>query len=214
MKVVVFLEIFKNLKMRPVALLHGRGFCRSLQFVLICDIIICKSFKHEICEKDDGMIYFTKDTIREFKKKFFYLETANGEKALIYKSDKGKAQEALKNEKYTLKFSMYSMLDEKRTGDDVYLLGVNNKQMLMDKILKIFEKEPLNMVYIKIGSDWHILFLSDADTQKEHYKNLNEKQYSWPCVIADEEFSKMLKPRLKPERELLNILNELTKIER
>lgn len=160
------------------------------------------------------MICFTKDAIREFKKKFFYLETANGEKALIYKSDKGKAQEALKNEKYTLKFSMYSMLDEKRTGDDVYLLGVNNKQMLMDKILKIFEKEPLNMVYIKIGSDWHILFLSDADTQKEHYKNLNEKQYSWPCVIADEEFSKMLKPRLKPERELLNILNELTKIER
>ena len=84
----------------------------------------------------------------------------------------------------------------------------------MDKILKIFEKEPLNMIYIKIGSDWHILFLSDADTQKEHYKNLNEKQYRWPCVIADEEFSKMLKPRLKPERELLNILNELTKIER
>lgn len=160
------------------------------------------------------MIYFTKDAIREFKKKFFYLETANGEKAIVYKANKSKAQEALKNEKYVLKFSLYSMLDEKRTEDDIYLLGFNNKKMLMDKILKIFEKEPLNMIYIKIGSDWHILFLSDADIQKEPYKNLNEEQCSWPCVIADEEFSKMLKPRLKPERELLNILNELTKIER
>lgn len=200
--------------MRPVALSHGRGFCRSLQFVLICDIIICMFFKYEICGKDDGMIYFTKDAIREFKKKFFYLETANGEKAIVYKANKSKAQEALKNEKYVLKFSLYSMLDEKRTEDDIYLLGFNNKKMLMDKILKIFEKEPLNMIYIKIASDWHILFLSDADIQKEPYKNLNEEQCSWPCVIADEEFSKMLKPRLKPERELLNILNELTKIER
>ena len=200
--------------MRLVALSHGRGFCRSLQFVLICDIIICKFFKHEICEKDDGMIYFTKDTIREFKKKFFYLKTANGEKALIYKSDKEKAQEALKNEKYTLKFSLYSMLDEKRTENDVYLLGVNNNKMLMMKILKILGKEPLNMIYVKIGSDWHILFLSDDDTQKGPYKDLNEKQCSWLCLIADEEFSKMLKPRLKLERELLNILDELVKIEK
>ena len=160
------------------------------------------------------MIYFTKDAIRKFKKKFFYLETANGEKALIYKSDKGKAQEALKNEKYALKFSLYSMLDEDKLENDIYLLGVNNKKMLMDKILKIFEKEPLNMVYIKIGSDWHILFLSDDDTQKVPYKDLNEEQYSWPCVIAGEEFSKMLKPRLKPERELSNILDELIKIEK
>ena len=200
--------------MRPVALSHGRGFYRRLQFVLICDIIICKFFKHEICGKDNGMIYFTKDAIREFKKKFFYLETANGEKALIYKSDKGKAQEALKNEKYTLKFSLYSMLDEDKLENDIYLLGVNNKKMLMNKILKIFEKEPLNMIYIKIGSDWHILFLSDDDTQKEPYKDLNEEQCSWPCVIADEEFSKMLKQKLKPERELLNILDELVKIEK
>ena len=160
------------------------------------------------------MIYFTKDAIREFKKKFFYLETANGEKALIYKSDKGKAQEALKNEKYTLKFSLYTMLDEDKLENDIYLLGVNNKKMLMNKILKIFEKEPLNMIYIKIGSDWHILFLSDDDTQKEPYKDLNEEQCSWPCVIADEEFSKMLKQKLKPERELLNILDELVKIEK
>ena len=70
------------------------------------------------------------------------------------------------------------------------------------------------MIYIKIGSDWHILFLSDDDTQKVPYKDLNEEQYSWPCVIADEEFSKMLKPRLKLERELLNILDELVKIEK
>ena len=96
-------------------------------------------FKYEICGKDDGMIYFTKDAIREFKKKFFYLETANGEKAIVYKANKSKAQEALKNEKYVLKFSLYSMLDEKRTEDDIYLLGFNNKKMLMDKILKIFE---------------------------------------------------------------------------
>ena len=173
-----------------------------------------KFFKYEICGKDDGMIYFTKDAIREFKKKFFYLETANGEKALIYKSDKRKAQEALRNEKYTLRFSLYSMLDEDKLENDIYLLGVNNKKMLMTKILKILGQEPLNMIYIKIGSDWHILFLSDDDTQKVPYKDLNEEQYSWPCVIADEEFSKMLKPRLKLERELLNILDELVKIEK
>ena len=160
------------------------------------------------------MIYFTKDAIREFKKKFFYLETANGEKAIVYKANKSKAQEALKNEKYALKFSLYSMLDEDKLENDIYVLGVNNKKMLMTKILKILGKEPLNMIYVKIGSDWHILFLSDDDTQKVPYKDLNEEQYSWPCVIADEEFSKMLKPRLKLERELLNILDELVKIEK
>lgn len=80
MKVVVLLGIFKNSKMRLVALSHGRGFCRSLQFVLICDIIIRKFFKHEICEKDDGMIYFTKDAIREFKKKFFLFENCKWRK--------------------------------------------------------------------------------------------------------------------------------------
>ena len=153
------------------------------------------------------MIYFTKDAIREFKKKFFYLETANGEKAIVYKANKSKAQEALK-------FSLYSMLDEDKLENDIYVLGVNNKKMLMTKILKILGKEPLNMIYVKIGSDWHILFLSDDDTQKVPYKDLNEEQYSWPCVIADEEFSKMLKPRLKLERELLNILDELVKIEK
>ena len=60
------------------------------------------------------------------KRNFFYLKTANGEKALIYKSDKGKAQEALRNEKYTLRFSLYSMLDEDKLENDIYLLGVNN----------------------------------------------------------------------------------------
>ena len=67
------------------------------------------------------------------------------------------------------------------------------------------------LIYVKIGSDWHILFLSDDDTQKGPYKDLNEEQCSWLCVIADEEFSKMLKQKLKSERELLNILNELKK---
>ena len=86
--------------------------------------------------------------------------------------------------------------------------------MLMDKILKIFEKEPLNMIYIKIGSDWHILFLSDADTQNDCYKKPNLELCSWPCVIAGDDFSKMLKQKLKPERELLNILDELVKIEK
>ena len=99
-------------------------------------------FKYEICGKDNGMIYFTKDAIREFKKKFFYLETANGEKAIVYKANKSKAQEALK-------FSLYSMLDEDKLENDIYVLGVNNKKMLMTKILKILGKEPLNMIYVK-----------------------------------------------------------------
>ena len=80
------------------------------------------------------------------KRNFFYLKTANGEKALIYKSDKEKAQEALKNEKYTLKFSLYSMLDEKRTENDVYLLGVNNKKMFMMKISGSAQKIHLNKI--------------------------------------------------------------------
>ncbi len=42
------------------------------------------------------MIYFTKDALRIMKKKFFYLELSDGSKAILYKRDKSKAQEALK----------------------------------------------------------------------------------------------------------------------
>ena len=59
------------------------------------------------------MIYFTKDALRTVKKKFFYLELADGSKAAVYKQDRSKAQKALKKEKYKLKFSFYSMLDKK-----------------------------------------------------------------------------------------------------
>lgn len=157
------------------------------------------------------MIYFTESALRIIKQKFFYLELADGSKSIIYKQDKSKAEEALKKEKYALKFSLYSMLDEK---NDVYLLGVQNKQMLMDKILKILSQEPLNVIYINAESNWNILFLSDADTQNNCYKNPNPELYSWPCVIADENLSRTLKPQLKPERELVKILGELIKLEK
>lgn len=160
------------------------------------------------------MIYFTKDALRTVKKKFFYLELADGSKALVYKQDKIKAQEALKKEKYKLKFSFYSMLDKKNMGNDVYLLGVGNKQNLMEKILKILDRESLNIIYIKISSNWHVLFLSDDDTKKDIYKNPDPELYSWPCIVAAEEFSRKLKQKLKPERELSNILSELTKLEK
>ena len=88
------------------------------------------------------MIYFTKDALRIIKQKFFYLELADGSKAIVYKQDKGKAQEALKKEKYKLKFSFYSMLDENNVENDVYLLGVGNKQTLMNKMLKILIAGP------------------------------------------------------------------------
>ncbi len=160
------------------------------------------------------MIYFTESALRIIKQKFFYLELADGSKSIIYKQDKSKAEEALKKEKYALKFSLYSMLDENRIENDVYLLGVQNKQMLMDKILKILSQEPLNVIYINAESNWNILFLSDADTQNNCYKNPNPELYSWPCVIADENLSRTLKPQLKPERELVKILGELIKLEK
>ncbi len=160
------------------------------------------------------MIYFTKDALRIIKQKFFYLELADGSKSIVYKQDKSKAQEALKKEKYKLKFSFYSMLDKNNVKDDVYLLGVGNKQNLMDKILKVLDKEQLNTIYIEVGSNWHILFLSDNNTKKDIYKNPNPELYSWPCIVANEEFSKTLKPRLKPERELSKILDELTKLDK
>lgn len=160
------------------------------------------------------MIYFTEDALRIIEQKFFYLELADGSKFIIYKQDKSKAEEALKKEKYALKFSLYSMLDENRTESDVYLLGVQNKQMLMDKILKVLYKEPLNVIYINTGSNWSVLFLSDTDTQNDCYKNSNPELYSWPCVIADDDLSKTLKPQLKPGRELSNILSELTKLKK
>ena len=106
------------------------------------------------------------------------------------------------------------MLDKNNVKDDVYLLGVGNKQNLMDKILKVLDKEQLNTIYIEVGSNWHILFLSDNNTKKDIYKNPNPELYSWPCIVANEEFSKTLKPRLKPERELSKILDELTKLEK
>ncbi len=160
------------------------------------------------------MIYFTKDALRIIKQKFFYLELVDGSKSIVYKQDKSKAQEALKKEKYKLKFSFYSMLDKNNVKDDVYLLGVGNKQNLMDKILKVLDKEQLNTIYIEVGSNWHILFLSDNNTKKDIYKNPNPELYSWPCIVANEEFSKTLKPRLKPERELSKILDELTKLDK
>ena len=160
------------------------------------------------------MIYFTKDALRIMKKKFFYLELSDGSKAILYKRDKSKAQEALKKEKYKLKFSFYSMLDKKNTKNDVYLLGVGNKQNLMEKIFKILNKEPLNIIYININSKWHILFLSDNDIKKDIYKNPNPEEYSWPCIVADKEFSKKLKRELKKERELSNILSKLIKLEK
>ncbi|MDO4477039.1 MAG: hypothetical protein Q4B93_03700 [Clostridia bacterium] len=160
------------------------------------------------------MIYFTKDALRIIKQKFFYLELADGSKAIVYKQDKSKAQEALKKEKYKLKFSFYSMLDKNNVQDDVYLLGVGNKQNLMDKILKILNRESLNIIYIEVNSKWNILFLSDNNTKKDIYKNPNPELYSWPCIVANEEFSIKLKQKLKPERELSNIINELTKLEK
>lgn len=45
------------------------------------------------------------------------------------------------------------MLDENNVKDDVYLFGVSNKQTLMEKILKILDKEPLNIIYIEVGSN-------------------------------------------------------------
>lgn len=160
------------------------------------------------------MIYFTKDALRIIKQKFFYLELADGSKAIVYKQDRSKAQEALRKEKYKLKFSFYSMLDKNNVKDDVYLLGVGNKQNLMDKILKILNRESLNIIYIEVNSKWNILFLSDNNTKKDIYKNPNLELYSWPCIVANEEFSIKLKQKLKPERELSNIINELTKLEK
>ena len=54
------------------------------------------------------MIYFTKDALRIVKQKFFFLVLADGSKAILYKQDKSKAQEALKKEKYKLEFSYIS----------------------------------------------------------------------------------------------------------
>ena len=106
------------------------------------------------------------------------------------------------------------MLDKNNVKDDVYLLGVGNKQNLMDKILKILDKEQLNIIYIEINSKWNILFLSDNNTKKDIYKNPNPELYSWPCIVANEEFSIKLKQKLKAERELSNIISELTKLEK
>ena len=36
----------------------------------------------------------------------------------------------------------------------------------------------------------------------------------WPCIVANEEFSIKLKQKLKPKRELSNIISELTKLEK
>ena len=63
----------------------------------------------------------------------------------------------------------------------------------MEKIFKILNKEPLNIIYININSEWHILFLSDGEAKKDIYKNPNSEQYSWPCIVAEKEFSKKLK---------------------
>ncbi len=51
------------------------------------------------------------------------------------------------------------MLDKNNVKDDVYLLGVGNKQNLMDKILKILDKEQLNIIYIEVGSLAYTIFI-------------------------------------------------------
>ena len=82
----------------------------------------------------------------------------------------------------------------------------------MNKILKILNREPLNIIYIKINSKWNILFLSDSNTKKDVYKNPNPELYNWPCIVANEKFGKTLKQRLKPENELFKILDGLTRL--
>ena len=98
------------------------------------------------------MIYFTKDSLKIIKQKFFYVNLRDGSQAIVYKQDQSKAQEALQKEKYNLKFSLYSMLGEPDIENDVYLLGVGNQQSLMNKILKILNQERLNIIYLKINS--------------------------------------------------------------
>jgi aspartokinase len=161
------------------------------------------------------MIYFTKDALRVIKQKFFYLELADGCKAIVYKQDKSKAQEALKKEKYKLKFSFYSMLDKTNIDEekDVYLLGVGNKNTLQDKVFKILAKEKLNILYIGISSMWKILFLSEKDIQKEKYANSKTENSMWRCAVANEESVTFLKTKLKPERELAEVAKILNKIE-
>jgi hypothetical protein len=97
--------------------------------------------------------------------------------------------------------------------EDVFLLGVGNKQTLMNKVLKILSRESLNIIYIGISSKWNILFLSDDDTEKEIYSDSKLETDEWPCVTAKEESVNILKTKLKPKYELLEITKELTKIE-
>jgi hypothetical protein len=161
------------------------------------------------------MIYFTKDALITVKKKFFYLELADGSTAIVYKQDRNKAQEALKKEKYKLKFSLYSMLDRTdiKEGEDIFLLGVGNKNTLQDKFFKILDKEKLNIIYVAISSKWSILILSENDIQKEKYEDSKTEDSTWPCAIANEESTLFLKTKLKSEFELAEVVKTLTKIE-
>jgi hypothetical protein len=164
------------------------------------------------------MIYFTEDALRIIKQKFFYLELTDGSKAIVYKQDQSKAQEALKKEKYKLKFSLYSMLDKVsiEKDKDVFLLGVSIKMKLLAKISKILLKEPLNIIYFEVNGSYHVLFISDEETQEDEYDCLESaescKYDSWPCVIVKKEFGILLKSKLKSNLELAAILDKLTKI--
>lgn len=158
------------------------------------------------------MIYFTKNAIEVMKKKFFYLETADGKKSILYKQDKESVQEALKKPKYKLMYNFYSFLDQDMKENNVYLLGIANKEELQKKIFKILEKEKLNVIFVPIGATWNMLFLTDCDKEKEKYTDYKTENTAWPWVIANGNDINFLKTKIKPENELLQIINGLCKI--
>lgn len=160
------------------------------------------------------MIYFTKDALRVMKKKFFYLELMDKSKAVAYIQDKSKALEAVNKKNYKLKYSFYALLGKDMKENNVYLIGVANKELFQNNIFKILHKEKINIIYIPINSKWNILFLTDNERKKEKYMNCKMENSQWPCVIANESYISFLKTKIRPERELSNVIKELSEIKR
>ena len=72
----------------------------------------------------------------------------------------------------------------------------------------------MNMIYVPINSKWNILFLTDNDRKKGKYTNSKTEDSQWPCAIANEKHIIFLKTKMRPERELSNVMKEFSEIKR
>lgn len=137
------------------------------------------------------MIYFTKHALSILRKKLFYVKLEDDCKGIIYdKSGEQSARKELNENKQLPKCSIYLLVDRiKRTVEkDVYWFGAKDKIGLEKQFFEVLERENLNALYFTVKNKKCLLILSDADIEKEKYRDAKTDDSEWPKATARDDF--------------------------